>query len=40
MAMGAKASKTQISRPVLRLGEGAMAFKVGDAVRLKAAALR
>ena len=32
----AKASKAQISRPMLRLGEGAMAFKVGDAVRLKA----
>ena len=29
------ANKAQISRPVLRLGGMAMAFKVGDAVRLK-----
>ena len=36
MAMGARTNEAQISRPVLRLGEGAMAFKVGDAVRLKA----
>ena len=37
MAMGAKASKAQISRPVLcDWGEGDMPFKVGDAVRLKA----
>jgi uncharacterized protein YodC (DUF2158 family) len=36
MAMGARANEAQISRPVLRLGEGDMAFKVGDAVRLKA----
>ena len=34
---GAKASKAQISRPVLcDWGEGAMPFKVCDAVRLKA----
>jgi uncharacterized protein YodC (DUF2158 family) len=33
---GARANEVQISRPVLRLGEGAMAFKVGDAVWLKA----
>ena len=32
----AKARKAQISRSVLRLGEGDMPFKVGDAVRLKA----
>ena len=36
MAMGARTNEAQISRPMLRLGEGAMAFKVGDAVRLKA----
>ena len=33
---GPRASKAQISRPCCEWGEGAMAFKVGDAVRLKA----
>ena len=36
MAMGARTNEAQISRPMLRLGEGDMPFKVGDAVRLKA----
>jgi uncharacterized protein YodC (DUF2158 family) len=35
MAMRGQGSKAQISHPVLRLGGRAMAFKVGDAVRLK-----
>jgi uncharacterized protein YodC (DUF2158 family) len=35
MAMRGQARKAQISHPVLRLGGRAMAFKVGDAVRLK-----
>ena len=39
MAMGAKANKA-VRVPCCGSGEGAMAFKVGDAVRLKAGGVR
>ena len=35
MATRGQGSRAQLSRPVLRQGGRAMAFKVGDAVRLK-----